>query len=82
MKNFQNLSSENHVLTLEQFSAYSGYKKSYIYQLIYHRKIPVHKPLYGRKVFFLKKEIDDWLLARRLATIDELKATTFLNSKK
>ena len=43
-------------------SEITGYKKATIYKLIHERKIPFHKPAHGgRKVFFKKVEIDQWL---------------------
>lgn len=62
------------VLTLEELAAYSGYSKNYIYQLIYKRKIPAHKPPNGKKLFFSKAEIDNWLLSRKLETVEEIKS--------
>ncbi|MEO8770863.1 MAG: helix-turn-helix domain-containing protein [Ferruginibacter sp.] len=68
------------VFTLDELVSYCGYKKNYIYQLIHKRKIPAHKPPLGRKLFFLKAEIDNWLLARKLETIEEIqKAITTKN---
>lgn len=61
------------VLTLEELVKYTGYKKSYIYQLIHKRLIPAHKPPNGKKLFFAKNEIDEWLLCRKLETVTELK---------
>jgi excisionase family DNA binding protein len=61
------------VLTLDELVNYCGYKKNYIYQLIHKRKIPAHKPPKGKKLFFSKTEIDDWLLTRKLETVEEIK---------
>jgi len=60
------------VLTVDEIVAYTGYKKSYIYKLVYERKIPAHKPMFGRKLFFNKEEIDAWLLSTRLLTVNEI----------
>jgi len=60
------------VLTLDELVSYSGYKKNYIYQLIHKRQIPAHKPPKGRKLFFQKAEIDNWLLSRKLSTVEEI----------
>ena len=77
-----NNSSLKAIMTLKEFADYSGYKTSYIYQLIYHRKIPVHKPPNGRKLFFVTLEVKEWLLTRRLATMDELRTITLSTIKK
>ncbi|OSZ79047.1 hypothetical protein CAP35_12595 [Chitinophagaceae bacterium IBVUCB1] len=60
------------VLTVDEVVAYTGYKKSYIYKLVYERKIPAHKPQFGRKLFFNKEEIDAWLLSTKLLTVNEI----------
>lgn len=61
------------VFTLEELALYTNYKKSYIYQLVHRRAIPAHKPPNGKKLFFSKIEIDEWLLSRKLETVAELK---------
>ena len=56
----RNVQSE--ILSIEEVSEITGYKKATIYKLIHERKIPFHKPAHGgRKVFFKKVEIDQWL---------------------
>ena len=56
----RNVQSE--ILSIEEVSEITGYKKATIYKLIHERKIPFHKPALGvRKVFFKKVEIDQWL---------------------
>lgn len=61
------------VLTVNEIVLYTGYKKSYIYKLAHQRKIPHYKPATGRKLFFSKSEIDDWLLAIKQPTEHEIK---------
>ena len=49
----RNVQSE--ILSIEEVSEITGYKKATIYKLIHERKIPFHKPAHGgRKVFFKK----------------------------
>lgn len=56
----RNVQSE--ILSIEEVSEITGYKKATIYKLIHERKIPFYKPAHGgRKVFFKKVEIDQWL---------------------
>lgn len=51
-------------LTLEEASAYLGISKSYLYKRTSKREIPFYRP--GKKrIFFLKKELDDWILAAK-----------------
>lgn len=67
------------VMTLQEVASYSGYSKNYIYQLVHKRLIPAHKPPNGKKLFFSKTEIEEWLLSRKLQTVSELRIT--LNKK-
>ncbi len=60
------------VLTLEKVVAYTGYKRSYIYKLTHEGKIPYHKPPFGRRLFFLKSEIDEWLLSVKFSTVNDI----------
>lgn len=45
-------------------------KKSYIYLLIHKRKIPFYKP--GRKVYFDKIELQNWILNSKVKTQIEI----------
>ena len=56
-------------MRINDLVAYTGFSKSYIYKKTSRkqqerdgdRKIPVHQP-FGKVVFFVKEEIDKWLL--------------------
>jgi excisionase family DNA binding protein len=39
---------------------YCGYAKSYMYQLVYRKAIPCHRPMNGR-IFFKRKELDEFI---------------------
>lgn len=55
------------VWTLEDFSIYSGIKKSYLYKLVMQRKLPIYKP--GGKLIFLNRdEAINWLLQNKVKT--------------
>jgi excisionase family DNA binding protein len=41
----------------------TGYKKGYIYELVYRRAIPFHKV--GKSLRFSRKELRQWILAGR-----------------
>lgn len=58
-------------LSLEEVSRVFDLKKSYLYSLIHNRKIPYYKVGGGRLVFFKKEEVEQWILANRVGTIDE-----------
>lgn len=64
---------ESEILSIEEVSKLTGYKKSTIYKLTYERKIPFHKPAHGgRKIFFRKNEINQWLQSNRIETQEEV----------
>ena len=51
------------VLTLDEFCEYTGWKKAYVYQMIYKKAIPgVFKPN-GGKPLFDRQIIEEWLLS-------------------
>lgn len=46
--------------TLEELSDYTGYKTSYLHKLTSSKQIPSRKPK-GKKLFFLRDEIFEWI---------------------
>jgi len=65
-------SGEDVLLNLQDASAFVKLKPSWVYQLTSLRKIPHLKR--GRKLFFSKSELAQWLLAGRVNTQTELDA--------
>lgn len=61
------------VLTIDELTAYTGYKKSHIYRLTSQKAIPYYKPQ-GGTLYFKKSEIENWLLQNRQATTSEIEA--------
>lgn len=60
------------VLTIEEVSELTGYKKSTLYKLTHERKIPFHKPAHGgRRIFFKREEINWWMQSNRVETHEE-----------
>lgn len=51
---------------------FTGFKRSWIFQLAMQRKIPCYKV--GNSLFFVENELRDWLLSGRRRTADELMA--------
>ena len=76
----QNASSEHSVnwMTLEQTCAYIPGKpaKSTVYGLVSERGIPYHKK--GKRLIFLKSEIDAWIIDGRRQTATEIKAQNYM----
>ena len=66
------------VLTPDEVSLMYGISKNYLYHLTSERIIPFHKPN-GKKIFFHKDEIEEWLLKNPQETIEETqqKATMY-----
>ena len=58
------LSSHKVMLTVDDFSAYTGFSKESLYKLVHSKSIPFYKPTRG-KIFFKKTEIDAWLLEEK-----------------
>ena len=57
---------------MDEIVKMTGYSKATIYKFIHHRQIPFHKPAHGgRRVFFRRNEIDDWLRSTRIETNQE-----------
>lgn len=60
---------QSEILTIEEVSGLTGYKKATIYKLTHERKIPFHKPAHGgRRIFFKREEISQWLQSNRVET--------------
>ncbi len=60
------------VLTVDELCIYANLSKSYVYQLIWRKKIPHYKGGGGKRVYFKRAEVDAWMCAKRVATVDEL----------
>jgi excisionase family DNA binding protein len=73
------LLSQKTVLNFDEVTAYTGLSKSYLYKLTCSSGIPCYKPQ-GKRIYFNKQEIDQWLLQNRKATSKELdnQAATFV----
>ncbi len=60
------------VLTSDEAARYMGISMSYLYKLTMDREIPHYKPL-GKKVFFNRHELEEWLQRVRINSMDEAK---------
>lgn len=67
MKNFY----EKDFLSLDEASSYTGFSKSWLYQLCHKRAIPYYKPG-KKKSFFRKSDLDRWMMSNRQASSDEV----------
>lgn len=59
-------------LTMEDVCTLTGLSKAYIYRLVCERKIPFYKSNGGGRTYFKKSEIENWLLANRYNSVDEI----------
>lgn len=59
-------------LSIDELVDLTGYKKNTLYRLVHDRKIPFRKPMHGgRKLVFLRSEIEEWLKGRKPQSADE-----------
>ena len=63
--------NDKNILTVEGLMDYTGFSQKQIYKLTSTRAIPHYKPS-GRKLFFKKDEIDEWITRGRVDPFDEL----------
>lgn len=77
------LQSQKAVLNFEEVATYTGLSKSYLYKLTCSGGIPCYKPQ-GKRIYFNKQEIDQWLMQNRKATTKEIdnQAATFVTLRK
>ena len=58
-------------LTLLEAAAYLDISQSYLYKLTSTQQIPHFKPR-GKRVYFLKADLDSYLLQNRVKPVDEI----------
>ncbi len=63
--------AQKEVLDIDELALYVGLSKTYIYKLTHSNKIPFYKPG-GKKIYFKRSEVDNWLLSNRVSTDEEL----------
>lgn len=73
------LLSQKTVLNFDEVAVYTGLSKSHLYKLTSTGGIPCYKPT-GKKIYFDKEEIDEWLLRGKKLSQDEIddKAENYL----
>lgn len=58
------------VFTQEEAALFLGISRAYLYKLTSDRKVPYYKR--GKTIYFLKEELEDWMLERKLKAEDEI----------
>lgn len=59
------------VFNFDEVAEYTGLSKSHLYKLTSTGGIPCYKPT-GKRIYFKKEEIDDWLLRNKKLSADEI----------
>jgi excisionase family DNA binding protein len=67
--NANNLASKE-IFSVNEAAEFLGLKTSYLYQLTSKRLIPFYRP--GRKLYFKKSDLVDWISKHRQATVTEV----------
>ena len=60
------------IMSVEDLSTYLDLSPAYIRKMTHNREIPHYKPN-GKKLYFRKDEIDEWVLSSRVMTAEELR---------
>ena len=60
-------------LSIDEACKYTGFKKSYLYQLTHLKKIPFFKPN-GKMIYFSKNDLRQWIFQNRHKSRQEIKS--------
>jgi len=71
-KQAQAMSNTKIVLTMDDVAELTGMSKNYIYRLVHLRRIPHYKSPGGKRTYFKREEVEQWLLSHRVPTTEEL----------
>lgn len=58
------------VMTINECAQYTGLSVSYLYKLTHRKLIPFFKPM-GKRLYFKRTEIDQWLLRNKQGELYE-----------
>ncbi len=68
METRQSLNTAKPHLDFQQACDYLGLSESYLYKLTHKKLIPHYKMPTGKKLIFVKSELDEWLLSSPVGT--------------
>ena len=71
VKQAEPVSEEEGFLTVDEAANYLHISVHTLYGMTSKNKIPYHKP--GKKLYFLRSELEDWVASGRRSTNEELK---------
>jgi excisionase family DNA binding protein len=66
----QNTTEINSLMNIKEVAYYLNITISAVYGLTHRRKIPNYKV--GKKLYFKKEEIDNWILSKRSTTVEDV----------
>jgi excisionase family DNA binding protein len=61
-------------MTLSEAAVYLSVSRSYLYKLTSQNRIPYFKTAGGKRCMFKRENLNEWLLAHRVSTREELAA--------
>jgi excisionase family DNA binding protein len=64
---------DKQILSSKEAAAYLDISINQLYKLSSTRKLPVYSPT-GGKIYFLKEELDEWVVSKRKATTKSIQA--------
>lgn len=67
------MNMEKVYFTLKEAAAYIGLPVSSLYKMTSKKSIPFYTPT-GKKIYFKKSELDDWMNSSRVAANDEIES--------
>lgn len=59
------------ILTIEEAAEFLSVSKSYLYKQTSAQRIPHYKPT-GKRCYFRRSELEEWILAGRISTQEEI----------
>ena len=79
----QLLRGQKNVLNFSEACDFTGISPSYMYKLTHNARIPHDKP-HGKNVYFLREELEQWLLQNPVRTAEQKdrEATEFVLRKR
>lgn len=71
------LLSAKEMFTIDEASKYLGMSKDYLYIMTCKKQIPYYKPN-GKRLYFKKAELNEWLQRNRVNSVDEAESDAAL----
>lgn len=60
------------ILNAEEASEFLGLKKSYLYKMCQANEIPHFRSKGGKKIYFKRSDLEDWMLYQKVETKEEI----------